>query len=152
MTSSLPGGPTAQLQQLITNSCLTVPDVLTVVPLINQRQQQQQQQQEGVSQLAGCEIDAGSQEVLGEMSAAAAEAPTTPTFAALLFLGSKSSSSQVVGLALSCLQAASSGPQQGQQEKSKLCYMLQSAFLPSLAGAQAVTVMTDPTGDLLILE
>jgi len=43
MTSSLPGGPTAQLQQLITNSCLTVPDVLTVIPLINQRQQQQHQ-------------------------------------------------------------------------------------------------------------
>jgi hypothetical protein len=37
--------------------------------------------------------------------------------------------------------------QQQQQQEQLLCPVLQSAFMPSLAGAQAVTVLQDATGE-----
>eukprot|EP00775_Hariotina_reticulata_P008964 gene8964-9139_t len=149
LTSASPGGVQAQLQLLVANSCLTVPDVLTLVPLMDQRQQQQQQQQGDLSLLGGSEYDADS---VMQADASAAEARASPAIAALLFLGSRSSSSQVLGLPKSCLHAAAGlGPQQAagsRQRQEPRCYMLQSSFPPSLAAAQAATVITDPAGVL----
>jgi hypothetical protein len=70
----------------------------------------------------------------------AAEQQESQQLAGLLFIGSKSSSSQVLGWPRSA-----SGQQQQQQQLA--CPVLQSAFLPSLAGGQAVVALQDPTGE-----
>lgn len=66
--------------------------------------------------------------------------------AGLLFIGSRSSSSQVLGLPHSIL-AAAQAEQQQQGCVPLVCPMFQSSFMPSLAGAQSVVVIKDPTGE-----
>lgn len=114
---------------LLTSAPVAVPHVLVHIP-VNSKcgnaadssadnmqvdSSEQQQQQQHISQLSG-----------------------------LLFIGSRSSSSQVLGLPAALTTAEQ---QQQQQQQAMLCPMLQSAFLPSLAGAQAVAVLQDPTGE-----
>jgi len=82
--------------------------------LQQQQQQQEQQQQHEEQQLAG-----------------------------LLVLGSKCSSSQVVGLPR---VIAACGQQGDIQPQQLVLPVLQSALLPSLAGAQAAAVYSDPSG------
>jgi hypothetical protein len=70
--------------------------------------------------------------------AAAAAGEEGEQLEGLLFVGSKSSSSQVLGWP----RAAGV-----QQQQRSACPVLQSAFLPSLAGAQAVVPLQDPAGE-----
>lgn len=129
-------GTVAAAWQAVKTSCpLAVPDVLLHVPVqlvaaaadqheqpqaqLQQQQQPQQEQQERDNHLA-----------------------------ALVVLGSRSSSSQVVALTAAFVDAAGlQQPQlQGQQQGLPMCPVLQSAFVPSLAGAQAVAAYQDPSG------
>ncbi|WIA13448.1 hypothetical protein OEZ85_007028 [Tetradesmus obliquus] len=66
-----------------------------------------------------------------------AEEQEGPQLAGLLFVGSKSSSSQVLGW-----------PCTAGQQQQLTCPVLQSAFMPSLAGAQAVLALQDASGGL----
>lgn len=65
-----------------------------------------------------------------------AEEQEGPQLAGLLFVGSKSSSSQVLGW-----------PCTAGQQQQLTCPVLQSAFMPSLAGAQAVLALQDASGE-----
>ena len=110
----------APVVQLRLSGCLAIPDLLLRVPLENPQHQQQLSNTE-TQQLSG-----------------------------LLFVGSKCSSSQTVGLPQSLSQAVGSRQlvleQQQQQEQAMVLPILQSALQPSLAGAQAVAVHQDPSG------
>jgi hypothetical protein len=115
----LPGASsTAATWQPIAADCaLAVPDVLCYAPL-----------------------DSSSSSA-SVTEAAAEEEGESQKLEGLLFVGSKSSSSQVLGW------PRSAGRQQQQQQQQVACPVLQSAFLPSLAGAQAVVALQDPTGE-----
>ena len=106
--------------RLQTSGCLAIPDTLLHIPLPCQQppQQQQLQQQAHAHQLSG-----------------------------LLLVGSRSSSSQVVGLpqGLSSVFDTVWSPS-NQQQQQPVLPILQSALLPSLAGRQAATVYKDPSG------
>jgi hypothetical protein len=69
----------------------------------------------------------------------------------LLLVGSKCSSSQVVGITQQLWNVATGSVeqvlQQQQQQQSIRVPILQSALSPSLAGAQSVAVYQDPTGE-----
>jgi hypothetical protein len=110
----------AAVVQLRPSGCLAIPDVLLHVPLDTPQHPQQLCNTEP-QQLSG-----------------------------LLLVGSKCSSSQVVGLLQSLVQAVASRhlvlEQQRQQDRAVVLPILQSALQPSLAGAQAVAVYQDPSG------
>lgn len=120
---------TASWQQLKTSGCMSIPDVLLHVPLeqpqqgiVDSKQEREQQHEQP---------DHGRQQQL----------------AGLLLVGSKCSSSQVLGLPRNLWsQAMSSSRSVLPQQQQWVLPVLQSALLPSLAGAQAVAVYTDPSG------
>jgi hypothetical protein len=106
--------------QLQPSACLAIPDVLVQVPL----KQQQEQQQQG-----------SSTEPQQQLSG-------------LLVVGSKCSSSQVLGLPHAfCEAAVGAWPT---PPDMRLLPTLQSALQPNLAGAQAVAIYQDPTGEDLV--
>jgi hypothetical protein len=118
---------------------LAVPDVLTFLPLQASEQQQQQKQETGASS----QLDHSSE--LGNPGAAQQQASS---LAGLLLISSRCSSSQVVGVPTAALSSSSSS---SSGDMPRLPWpLLQSALLPSLAGAQAVMVLQDPTGVALL--
>jgi hypothetical protein len=114
---SLPhtSGAAATWQPIATSCALAVPDVLCYAPLDSSS-------------------SSSSEAAMEE------EGQESQQLAGLLFVGSKSNSSQVLGWPHSAAQ------QQQQPQQQLLCPVLQSAFLPSLAGAQAVVAVQDATG------
>jgi hypothetical protein len=122
--SSSSAGTCIQLQ---TSGCLAVPDVLLYVPFAVHppRLQQPPPEQGGREQ----------QQVTQQLSG-------------LLVVGSRCSSSQVVGIPQQLWEvAAGGGYQMLQQQQVMKLPILQSALSPSLAGAQAVAVYEDPSGE-----
>lgn len=112
--------PAAAWMRLLPSSCLAIPDVLVHAPVTQQQQQQQHS-------------EAGSGEQQGQEQ-----------LSGLLLVGSKCSSSQVLGLSRACWEAATVA-WSGRQGDCSLP-VLQSALQPSVAGAQAVAVYQDPSG------
>lgn len=110
--------PAAAWMRLLPSSCLAIPDVLVHAPFTQQQQQHSE---------AGSGEQQGQQQLSG-----------------LLLVGSKCSSSQVLGLSRACWEAAT-GSWPSRQGDCSLP-VLQSALQPSVAGAQAVAVYQDPSG------
>lgn len=109
------GAAAAVWSRLQAKGCLAIPHVLLHVPFTASSAQQQQQQQ-----------------------SAAHEHPRQ--LSGLLVVGSRCSSSQVVGLPRDLFTAEADDAQQ------QVLPILQSALVPSLAGAQAAAVYKDPSG------
>lgn len=116
-----PGSTAATWHPISANCMLATPDVLCYAPLDSSSNGSAAMEEDGAqhsSQLAG-----------------------------LLFIGSKTSSSQVMGWPKSDVESGAAWQQGKEQQQQRLvCPVLQSAFLPSLAGAQAAVALQEPTG------